>query len=56
MIKCELDDTLSCDSYDECNMNAHLASELCAVCKSPHLHQSGTCKACIDCGTTTGCS
>ena len=31
-------------------------SDQCAECGSIHLQPSGSCKVCVDCGTTTGCS
>ncbi|KYH35606.1 vitamin B12-dependent ribonucleotide reductase [Clostridium tepidiprofundi DSM 19306] len=31
-------------------------SEVCSNCSSTNLVQNGTCKVCLDCGTTTGCS
>lgn len=30
--------------------------EVCSNCKSTKLVKNGTCKVCMDCGTTTGCS
>ncbi|NLK21573.1 MAG: vitamin B12-dependent ribonucleotide reductase [Epulopiscium sp.] len=30
--------------------------EICSNCKSTKLVKNGTCKVCLDCGTTTGCS
>ncbi|AJA41401.1 putative B12-dependent class II ribonucleotide reductase [Geobacillus virus E3] len=30
--------------------------EKCSTCGSERLRQNGTCKVCLDCGTTTGCS
>ncbi|HHX59162.1 MAG TPA: vitamin B12-dependent ribonucleotide reductase [Epulopiscium sp.] len=33
-----------------------LHGETCAICKGSHLVKNGTCKVCLDCGTTTGCS
>jgi len=33
-----------------------LYGEVCAVCKSNKLVKNGTCKVCLNCGTTTGCS
>jgi ribonucleoside-diphosphate reductase alpha chain len=30
--------------------------ETCPSCKSERLVKNGTCKVCIECGTTTGCS
>lgn len=33
-----------------------LYSETCSHCSSTKLVKSGTCKVCLDCGTTTGCS
>jgi ribonucleoside-diphosphate reductase alpha chain len=30
--------------------------EKCSTCGSERLRQNGTCKICLDCGTTTGCS
>ena len=33
-----------------------LYGEVCAVCKGSKLVKNGTCKVCLDCGTTTGCS
>ncbi len=33
-----------------------LYGEVCAVCKGNKLMKNGTCKVCMDCGTTTGCS
>ncbi|MDF2878463.1 MAG: ribonucleoside-diphosphate reductase, adenosylcobalamin-dependent, partial [Clostridia bacterium] len=33
-----------------------LYGETCPSCKSERLVKNGTCKVCIDCGTTTGCS
>ncbi|MCB2357762.1 vitamin B12-dependent ribonucleotide reductase [Clostridium estertheticum] len=33
-----------------------LYSETCSMCSSTRLVRNGTCKVCLDCGTTTGCS
>lgn len=33
-----------------------LYSETCPNCSSTRMIQNGTCKVCLDCGTTTGCS
>ena len=33
-----------------------LYSETCSHCSSTRLVRNGTCKVCLDCGTTTGCS
>ena len=33
-----------------------LYSETCSLCSSSRLVRNGTCKVCLDCGTTTGCS
>ena len=33
-----------------------LYGEVCSSCKSNKLMKNGTCKVCLDCGTTTGCS
>ncbi|NLI90238.1 MAG: vitamin B12-dependent ribonucleotide reductase [Epulopiscium sp.] len=33
-----------------------LYGEICSSCKSSKLVKNGTCKVCLDCGTTTGCS
>ena len=33
-----------------------LYSETCSLCSSTRLVRNGTCKVCLDCGTTTGCS
>lgn len=33
-----------------------LYGEVCPSCKSDKLVKNGTCKVCMDCGTTTGCS
>ena len=33
-----------------------LYSETCTLCSSTRLVRNGTCKVCLDCGTTTGCS
>ncbi|MEG2353145.1 MAG: vitamin B12-dependent ribonucleotide reductase [Clostridium sp.] len=33
-----------------------LYSEFCSSCSSTKLVRNGTCKVCMDCGTTTGCS
>ena len=30
--------------------------EVCSNCGSDRLVRNGTCKVCLDCGTTTGCS
>jgi len=30
--------------------------EKCSTCGNPQLQQSGACKVCPACGTTTGCS
>lgn len=39
------------DSYQE-----PLYGELCPNCKSSRMVKNGTCKVCLDCGSTTGCS
>ena len=33
-----------------------LYGETCSHCGSDRMMQNGTCKLCLDCGTTTGCS
>ena len=33
-----------------------LYGEICPDCKSTKMVRNGTCKVCLDCGTTTGCS
>jgi ribonucleoside-diphosphate reductase alpha chain len=33
-----------------------LYGEICSTCQSTKLVKNGTCKICLDCGTTTGCS
>ena len=33
-----------------------LYGEICSSCKGTKLVKNGTCKVCLDCGTTTGCS
>lgn len=33
-----------------------LYGEICSSCKGSKLVKNGTCKVCLDCGTTTGCS
>ena len=33
-----------------------LYGEVCSSCKGTKLVKNGTCKVCLDCGTTTGCS
>ena len=34
----------------------HVYGEICSSCGSDRLVRNGTCKVCLDCGTTTGCS
>lgn len=39
------------------NTNSEIIyGEVCSNCKSTKLVKNGTCKVCMDCGTTTGCS
>ncbi len=38
------------------NIGTRLYGETCSHCKSTHLIKNGTCKVCMECGTTTGCS
>jgi ribonucleoside-diphosphate reductase alpha chain len=33
-----------------------LYGETCSHCGSDRMMRNGTCKLCLDCGTTTGCS
>jgi len=35
---------------------AELLQEKCSYCESIHLQQNGSCKVCMNCGETTGCS
>ncbi|MCB2290135.1 vitamin B12-dependent ribonucleotide reductase [Clostridium sp. CS001] len=44
--------TLSTDKIQ----GERLYSETCSHCSSTRLVRNGTCKVCLDCGTTTGCS
>lgn len=42
---------------DEKNIEGErLYTEICPNCSSTRMVQNGTCKICLDCGTTTGCS
>lgn len=40
----------------EVDSASKLYGEVCPSCKSDKLVKNGTCKVCMDCGTTTGCS
>lgn len=57
-----LDCEVSTDSMDTAKVNPkkvtgeRLYSEVCSSCASTRLVRNGTCKVCMDCGTTTGCS
>lgn len=46
-------ETTNDDSNDSSEI---LYGEVCSNCKSTKLVKNGTCKVCLDCGTTTGCS
>ncbi|MGK0467230.1 vitamin B12-dependent ribonucleotide reductase [Clostridium sp.] len=50
------DDITSCSEITEEPKGERLYSETCSHCSSTKLVKSGTCKVCLDCGTTTGCS
>jgi ribonucleoside-diphosphate reductase alpha chain len=41
---------------DAKNNGTTVYGEKCSTCKGENLRQNGTCKICLDCGTTTGCS
>lgn len=41
---------------DTINAAEKIYGEVCPSCKSDKLVKNGTCKVCMDCGTTTGCS
>jgi ribonucleoside-diphosphate reductase alpha chain len=49
------DNTSDLESKEE-PKGERLYSETCSHCSSTKLVKSGTCKVCLDCGTTTGCS
>ena len=44
------------DIKQEYNAADYLYGEVCPDCQSSKIVQSGTCKVCITCGSTTGCS
>ncbi len=50
------DEITSCSEVTEKPKGERLYSETCSHCSSTKLVKSGTCKVCLDCGTTTGCS
>ncbi|MGH4118454.1 vitamin B12-dependent ribonucleotide reductase [Clostridium sp.] len=50
------EDITSCSDTTEKPKGERLYSETCSHCSSTRLVKSGTCKVCLDCGTTTGCS
>jgi ribonucleoside-diphosphate reductase alpha chain len=43
-------------SYNQDIQGEMLYGEVCSHCGSDRLMRNGTCKVCLDCGTTTGCS
>ena len=43
-------------SYNKDITGEVLYGEICSHCGSDRMMQNGTCKLCLDCGTTTGCS
>ncbi|AFA48744.1 vitamin B12-dependent ribonucleotide reductase large subunit NrdJ [Acetobacterium woodii DSM 1030] len=49
------DDNVS-SSYNKDVSGEVLYGETCSHCGSDRMMQNGTCKLCLDCGTTTGCS
>jgi ribonucleoside-diphosphate reductase alpha chain len=51
----ETENTLSPIATDKIQ-GERLYSETCSHCSSTRLVRNGTCKVCLDCGTTTGCS
>lgn len=51
------------DQQDEEDVRTHIQKkgeriygEVCSQCGSDNMMQNGTCKVCMDCGSTTGCS
>jgi ribonucleoside-diphosphate reductase alpha chain len=48
--------TIFVKGRDDFNAADFLYGEVCAICKSDKMVKNGTCKVCIECGTTTGCS
>ncbi|MBK5242459.1 vitamin B12-dependent ribonucleotide reductase [Clostridium sp.] len=50
------EDVTSSSEITEEPKGERLYSETCSHCSSTKLVKSGTCKVCLDCGTTTGCS
>ena len=38
------------------NASDYIPGELCPNCKSTKMVKNGTCKVCVECGSTTGCS
>ncbi|MEK6266372.1 MAG: vitamin B12-dependent ribonucleotide reductase [Clostridium sp.] len=50
------EDVTSYSEITEEPKGERLYSETCSHCSSTKLVKSGTCKVCLDCGTTTGCS
>lgn len=44
------------DIEDAMNYGDAVFGEKCSNCGSENLRQNGTCKVCLECGTTTGCS
>jgi ribonucleoside-diphosphate reductase alpha chain len=64
IIDIELGDFSRCQVKPEKNTNLEnnkikgerLYSEICPNCSSTRMVRNGTCKVCLDCGSTTGCS
>jgi ribonucleoside-diphosphate reductase alpha chain len=44
------------NNYNQDIQGEMLYGEVCSHCGSDRLMRNGTCKVCLDCGTTTGCS
>lgn len=49
-------DTALPQDYNKDFSGEALYGEICSHCGSDRMMQNGTCKLCLDCGTTTGCS
>lgn len=53
----ELSSTKDNDNKGKDNVSGErLYTEVCSNCASTRMVRNGTCKVCLDCGTTTGCS
>jgi ribonucleoside-diphosphate reductase alpha chain len=44
------------DIHDAKENGKKVYGEKCSTCGGENLKQNGTCKVCLDCGSTTGCS